>query len=255
MMPISQPSASKVALITGGGSGIGLASAKALAEEGYTVVITGRRQDVLAEAVAGMPEGKAYAVVCDVTQPDSVERLFLEIEQNFGRLDVLFNNAGRGAPAVPMEETPFEVWKSVVDTNLTGSFLCAQAAIRLMKKQSPRGGRIINNGSVSATTPRLYSAPYTSTKHAITGLTKSIALECREFDIACCQIDVGNAVTDLSQRMRKGVHQADGSVRAEAMMDVSNVAETICYMARLPLEANAMFLTVMATKMPFVGRG
>lgn len=255
MMPTSQTPASKIALITGGGSGIGLASAKALVETGYIVVITGRRQETLAEAVAGMPEGKAFAISCDVTQPDSVEELFREIEQRFGRLDVLFNNAGRGAPAVPMEETPFEIWKAVVDTNLTGSFLCAQAAIRLMKKQSPQGGRIINNGSVSATTPRLYSAPYTSTKHAITGLTKSIALEGRDFDIACCQINVGNAETDLSRRMRKGVYQADGTVRPEPMMDVSDVGKTICYMVSLPLEANAMFLTVMATKMPFAGRG
>jgi len=255
MMTTSQTSGSKIALITGGGTGIGLASAKALIEKGFIVVITGRRQEALAEAIAGMPEGKAFAFPCDVTQPESVEQLFREVEQRFGRLDVLFNNAGRGAPAVPMEETPFEIWKSVVDTNLTASFLCAQAAVRLMKKQTPRGGRIINNGSVSATTPRLYSAPYTSTKHAITGLTKSIALDCREFDIACCQINVGNAETALSSRMKKGVHQPDGTVRPEAMMDVSNVAETICYMAELPLEANAMFVTVMATKMPMVGRG
>lgn len=245
----------RIALITGGSGGIGLASAKALTERNFTVIISGRSATSLDAAIADLPKGKAHAIVADVTDPNSVEQLFTQIEHTFGRLDLLFNNAGRSAAAESVEDISFETWQSVIATNLTGSFLCTQAAVRLMKKQRPKGGRIINNGSVSAITPRLYSAAYTASKHAITGLTKSTALDCREHDIACGQIDIGNAETDMGRHARKGALQADGSLQVEAMMDIGAVANTICYMAELPLEANAMFLTVMATKMPFVGRG
>jgi NAD(P)-dependent dehydrogenase (short-subunit alcohol dehydrogenase family) len=243
---------SKIALVTGAGSGIGRAVAVALAGEGYSVVLAGRRKEAL-DATAALAPGM-HAVVCDVGDPEAVGKLFDEIKTKFGRLDLLFNNAGMGAPPVPLEDLPFEVWKRVVDTNLTGAFLCAQGAIRLMKAQG--GGRIINNGSISAHTPRPNSAPYTATKHAMTGLTKSIALDGRKHNIACGQIDIGNAVTELTSFMKTtGVPQPSGEIRTEATMDVADVAKTVVYMASLPLETNVLFLTVMATAMPFVGRG
>jgi NAD(P)-dependent dehydrogenase (short-subunit alcohol dehydrogenase family) len=248
--------AGKVALVTGAGSGVGRAVAIALADAGYDVALAGRRTEQLEETAKMLKKGvKAVCVATDVTDPKSVKALFAKTKETFGRLDVLFNNAGIGAPAIPMEDLTFEQWKAVVDTNLTGSFLCTQEAIRLMKSQSPRGGRIINNGSISAHAPRPNSAPYTSTKHAITGLTKSTALDGRKYDIACGQIDIGNALTPMAQRMTEGVPQADGSVKAEPVMDVASVGKTVAYMATLPPDANALFVTVMATKMPFVGRG
>ena len=247
----------KTALVTGAGSGIGRHTALALLREGYSVALAGRRSDALAETVklAGPDSVRALPVATDVTNAVSVNQLFAEIEQAFGRLDVLFNNAGTGAPPVPIEELTFEQWRSVVDVNLTGAFLCTQAAVRMMKKQSPMGGRIINNGSISADAPRPNSAPYTATKHAITGLTKSTSLDGRNFDIACGQIDSGNAATEMTARMADGVPQADGSIAVEPTMDVENVAQAILYMAGLPLDANVQFITVMATKMPLVGRG
>jgi NAD(P)-dependent dehydrogenase (short-subunit alcohol dehydrogenase family) len=250
-------SAGKVAVVTGAGSGVGKACALALMEIGYAVVLAGRRRDRLDGTVA---EAKtkgwtALAVQTDVTDPASVKALFARTKQEFGRLDLLFNNAGTGAPAVPIEELSFEQWKTVVDTNLTGSFLCTQEAIRIMKDQSPRGGRIVNNGSISAHAPRPNSAPYTSTKHAITGLTKSTSLDGRKYDIACGQIDIGNAATEMTARMARGVPQANGSVEVEPTMDVKSVADGLVYMATRPVDANVQFLTVMATKMPFVGRG
>jgi NAD(P)-dependent dehydrogenase (short-subunit alcohol dehydrogenase family) len=247
----------KVTIVTGAGSGIGRAVALALLGEGYAVALAGRRREQLeatAEAGRGRP-GRALAVPTDVTDPASVKELFARTKQTFGRLDLLFNNAGTGAPPVPMEDLTFEQWKAVVDVNLTGPFLCTQEAIRLMKDQDPRGGRIINNGSISATAPRPNSAPYTATKHAITGLTKSTSLDGRKYDIACGQIDIGNAATDMTQRMTEGVPQADGSMRPEPRMDVEHVAKAVVFMASLPLESNVQFITVMATKMPFVGRG
>jgi NAD(P)-dependent dehydrogenase (short-subunit alcohol dehydrogenase family) len=249
--------ASKVALVTGAGTGIGKHSALALLREGYAVVLAGRRKDLL-EATAA--EGKATAsptlvVPTDVGDPESVRALFAKAKDTFGRLDLLFNNAGIGAPPVPMEELPFEKWKAVVDVNLTGAFVCTQEAIKIMKSQQPRGGRIINNGSISAHAPRPNSSPYTSTKHAITGLTKATSLDGRKYDIACGQIDIGNAATDMTARMAKGVLQAHGAVEVEPTMDVQNVARSVVLMAALPLDANVQFLTVMATKMPFVGRG
>ena len=247
----------KVAVVTGAGSGIGKAAALALMREGYAVVLAGRRKDAL-EAVAKEAQktnGKGLAVPTDVGDADSVRALFAKTKETFGRLDLLFNNAGIGAPAIPMEDLKFEQWKAVVDTNLTGPFLCAQEAIKMMKSQMHKGGRIINNGSISAHAPRPNSVPYTSTKHAITGLTKCIALDGRKNDISCGQIDIGNALTDLAARMAQGVPQANGQVAVEPLMDVENVAKTIVYMAGLPAEANALFVTVMATKMPFVGRG
>ncbi|HEX6351208.1 MAG TPA: SDR family oxidoreductase [Candidatus Dormibacteraeota bacterium] len=247
----------KVALITGAGTGIGRAVACALARDGFAVVLAGRRPEPLeaaAEAVRG-EGGQALAVPTDVSDPDSVAALFARAKQEFGRLDLLFNNAGIGAPPVPLEELPFERWKAVVDTNLTGAFLCTQEAIRLMKDQDPRGGRIINNGSISAHAPRPNSAPYTATKHAITGLTRSTALDGRKYDIACGQIDIGNAATEMTEPMAKGVAQADGRIEVEPRMDVAHVASAVAYMASLPLDANVQFMTVMATKMPFVGRG
>ncbi len=247
----------RIALITGAGSGIGKASALALMRNGWSVVLAGRRKELLEDvAREGQSTGARTLVVpTDVADASSIRNLFARAKETFGRLDLLFNNAGIGAPAVPMEDLPFEKWKAVVDTNLTGSFLCTQEAIRIMKDQSPRGGRIINNGSISAHAPRPNSVAYTSTKHAMTGLTKSTSLDGRKYDIACGQIDVGNAETPLAARMKDGVPQADGSVRPEPLMNVEVVANAVVYMASLPLDANVQFLTVMATKMPFVGRG
>ncbi|HET6575507.1 MAG TPA: SDR family oxidoreductase, partial [Fimbriiglobus sp.] len=246
-----------VAIVTGAGSGIGRATALALLREGYSVVLAGRRADALDETVArsGPATGRALAVPTDVTDPASVRALFERTRAAFGRLDLLFNNAGASAPPVPLEDLTDDAWRRVVDVNLTGAFLCTREAFRLMKGQSPRGGRIINNGSISAHAPRPNSAPYTATKHAITGLTKSTALDGRQYDIACGQIDVGNADTDMAARMREGVPQADGRVAVEPTMDVEHVARAVVHMASLPPEANVLFLTVMATKMPFVGRG
>ena len=246
--------AEKVALITGAGTGIGKAAALALSQEGYAVVLSGRRKDKLDE-VAAQAKSRTLVVPGDVGDAAAVRALFAKTKETFGRLDLLFNNAGIGAPGVPLEDLPFEQWKAVVDTNLTGSFLCTQEAIKIMKSQDPRGGRIINNGSISAHAPRPNSVAYTSTKHAITGLTKSTSLDCRKYDIACGQIDIGNAETPLAARMRNGVPQANGTIAPEPLMDVENVAKAIVYMASLPLDANVQFLTVMATKMPFVGRG
>jgi NAD(P)-dependent dehydrogenase (short-subunit alcohol dehydrogenase family) len=247
----------KIALVTGAGSGIGRAAALALQASGFSVVLTGRRSDALdATAALASPDGgRMLAIAADVGRPDDVRRLFAQTVEAFGRLDLLFNNAGRGAPAIPMEDLTYEQWTAVVNVNLTGAFLCAQEAIRLMKQQDPRGGRIINNGSISAHTPRPLSAPYTATKHAITGLTKSIALDGRPFDIACGQIDIGNAATEMTERMTEGVLQPDGRKAVEPRMDVRHVADAIVYMANLPLDANVLFMTVMATKMPFAGRG
>jgi NAD(P)-dependent dehydrogenase (short-subunit alcohol dehydrogenase family) len=247
----------RIAIVTGAGSGIGRAASLALLANGYSVVLAGRHAESLEKtaAEAKTPEGRALVVPTDVAVPESVRTLFAKTKDAFGRLDVIFNNAGIGAPAIPMEDLPLESWRSVVDVNLTGAFLCAQEAIRMMKAQSPRGGRIINNGSISAHAPRPDSVAYTATKHAITGLTKCIALDGRKHDIACSQIDIGNAATDLTERMASGVAQADGSIKAEPRMDLKHVADAILYMANLPLEANVQFMTVMATKMPFIGRG
>ena len=240
---------SKIALVTGAGSGIGRAVSLALSAAGFSVVLAGRRGVELEKTAA---QGKnMLPVPTDVTNPESVKALFSRLE----RLDLLFNNAGMGAPAVPMDELTFEQWTAVVNVNLTGAFLCAQHAMRLMKTQTPRGGRIINNGSISATTPRPNSAPYTSTKHAITGLTKSISLDGRAFDIACGQIDIGNAATEMTERMANGILQANGSMMVEPRMNVQHVADAVVYMASLPLDANVQFMTVMATKMPLMGRG
>jgi NAD(P)-dependent dehydrogenase (short-subunit alcohol dehydrogenase family) len=247
----------KIALVTGAGSGIGRAVALALQSAGYSVTLAGRRAAELEKtvALANPSGGRMLPVPTDVSQPDSVQALFARTKDTFGRLDVLFNNAGRNAPGIPMEELTYEQWSAVVGVNLTGAFLCAQEAIRLMKSQNPGGGRIINNGSISAHAPRPNSAPYTATKHAITGLTKSIALDGRKHNIACSQIDIGNAATEMTERMTGGVPQADGSTRVEPRMDVRHVAETVLFMANLPLDANVQFVTVMATQMPFIGRG
>jgi NAD(P)-dependent dehydrogenase (short-subunit alcohol dehydrogenase family) len=247
----------KVAIVTGAGSGIGRASALALLQAGWHVVLAGRRPDALeaTRAAAGDLAGNALAVPTDASDPAAVKALFAATREAFGRLDLLFNNAGTGAPAVSLEELTFEQWKSVVDINLTGAFLCTQEAFRIMKSQSPRGGRIINNGSISAHAPRPRSAPYTATKHAITGLTKSIALDGRAYDIACGQIDIGNAATEMTERMTQGVLQPSGELAVEARMDVRHVADAVVHMASLPPGANVLFMTVMATKMPFVGRG
>ncbi|MEH3147633.1 MAG: SDR family NAD(P)-dependent oxidoreductase [Methylobacterium frigidaeris] len=247
----------KVALVTGAGSGVGRAVSLGLAGAGYDVVLSGRRPEPL-DGVRGEIEAlgrRALAVPTDIGDETSVAALFGRIAETFGRLDVLFNNAGIGAPPVPLDELPVATWKAVVDTNLTGAFLCTQGAFRLMKAQSPRGGRIINNGSISAHVPRPHSAPYTATKHAITGLTRSTSLDGREHDIACGQVDIGNAATDMTVRMQAGVLQPDGSTRAEPVMDARHVADAVVYMASLPLDANVQFITVMATKMPFIGRG
>jgi NAD(P)-dependent dehydrogenase (short-subunit alcohol dehydrogenase family) len=248
--------ATRVALVTGAGTGIGKAAALALLKEGYSVVLAGRRKELLDKAVADSGAGdRALAVATDVGIPDSVKALFAATKEKFGRLDVLFNNAGMGAPAMPMEDLPFDKWQAVVAANLTGTFLCCQEAIRMMKAQAPKGGRIINNGSISAHAPRPMSIAYTATKHAVTGITKTISLDGRKDDIACCQIDIGNAATEMTDRMTKGVMQANGEVKVEPRMDVAHVASAIVYMAGLPLDANVQFMTIMATKMPFVGRG
>ncbi len=247
----------KVALVTGAGTGVGRAVALALVQEGYVVVLAGRRKELLdatARAVTAS-ESRTLVVPTNVADPSSVKSLFTKTKEAFGRLDLLFNNAGIGAPAVPLEDLTYEQWKAVVETNLSGAFLCTQEAFRLMKNQVPRGGRIINNGSISAHTPRPSSAPYTATKHGITGLTKSTSLDGRKYDIACGQIDIGNAATDMTARMEAGVLQADGSIRVEPRMDPIHVARAVVYMANLPLDVNVQFLTVMATKMPFIGRG
>jgi len=247
----------KVAIVTGAGSGIGRAVALALMREGYAVALAGRRKEAL-EATAELGKatnGRSLVVPSDVTKPESVKALFAATKEAFGRLDLLFNNAGSGAPPVPLEDLTFEQWQAVVNVNLTGPFLCTQEAIKMMKSQNPRGGRIINNGSISAHAPRPNSAPYTSTKHAITGLTKSTSLDCRKYDIACGQVDIGNAATEMTARMARGVLQANGSTEVEPTMDVENVAKAVVYMASVTPEANVQFLTVMATKMPFVGRG
>ena len=247
----------KIAMVTGAGSGIGRASSLALLSAGYHVVLAGRRAEALHEtiALAGELGANALAVPTDATDPVAVAALFEVTRATFGRLDVLFNNAGTGAPAVGLDEITFEQWKAVVDVNLTAVFLCTQQAFKLMKAQSPRGGRIINNGSISAHAPRPYSAPYTATKHAITGLTKSTSLDGRPYDIACGQIDIGNAASEMTQRMATGVPQANGTLMAEPRMDVVHVANAVVHMASLPLEANVQFMTVMATNMPFIGRG
>ncbi|MDQ0503448.1 SDR family oxidoreductase [Xanthobacter agilis] len=245
----------KVAIVTGAGSGIGRAVAVALAADGYGVAIAGRRAEALAETADAMGSPHTMAVPTDVTDPASVAALFAAVKDKFGRLDLLFNNAGTGAPAVPLEDLTFGQWRAVVDTNLTGPFLCTQAAFRLMKAQNPRGGRIINNGSISSEVPRPFSAPYTATKHAITGLTRSTSLDGRAYDIACGQIDIGNADTAMAERMKAGILQADGAIKVEPVMDVAHVASAVLYMAHLPLDANVQFMTVMATKMPFIGRG
>jgi NAD(P)-dependent dehydrogenase (short-subunit alcohol dehydrogenase family) len=247
----------KVAIVTGGGTGIGRASAVALGRAGYSVVIAGRRPGPLEQTVSdGAAEGsRLVAVVADVGDPADVQRLFDGAIQQFGRVDVVFNNAGRSLPPVPLEDVPFADWQSVVGVNLTGAFLCTQAAFRVMKEQDPRGGRIINNGSISAHSPRPFSAPYTATKHAVTGLTKATSLDGRAYDIACGQIDIGNAATDLAAPLGAGALQPDGSIRAEPLIDAALVADAVVHMDGLPLEANVQFMTLMATKMPFIGRG
>jgi NAD(P)-dependent dehydrogenase (short-subunit alcohol dehydrogenase family) len=246
----------RVAIVTGAGSGIGKASALALLHDGYCVVLAGRRKAAIDETVAESGAGdRALQVSTDVSSPDSVRALFAVTKETFGRLDVLFNNAGISAPGVPLEDLTFDAWKSVVDINLSGPFLCTQEAFKMMKSQNPQGGRIINNGSISAYAPRPNSAPYTATKHAITGLTKSTSLDGRKYNIACGQIDIGNALTEMALSMTKGVPQADGSVKVEPVMDVNHVANMVLHMANLPLETNVQFVTIMATKMPLVGRG
>ena len=248
---------SKTALVTGAGTGVGRAVALALLKDGYRVALAGRRKEMLEEttALAGPAARKALVVPTDVGRPDQVQALFARIRENFGRLDVLFNNAGGNAPGVPFEDLPFEKWQSVVDVNLTGMFLCAQAAFRMMKDQVPRGGRIINNGSISAHTPRPGSAPYTATKHGVTGLTKTISLDGRQHDIACGQVDIGNAVSPMTERMAQGVKQANGTIATEPRMDPVHVGNAVVFMASLPLDVNVFTMTIMATKMPFVGRG
>jgi len=246
----------RVAIVTGAGTGIGKAAALALLREGYRVALAGRRRERLDETASESAAGeRALVVPTDVADPAAVKALFARTREAFGRLDVLFNNAGRSSPAVPLEDFAYEQWSKIVGVNLTGMFLCTQEAFRIMKSQDPRGGRIINNGSISAHTPRPNSAPYTATKHAVTGLTKSTALDGRKYDIACSQIDIGNAQTELAERMARGVPQADGTIAVEPLMDVEHVARVVVYLAGLPLDVNVLFMTIMATKMPFVGRG
>ena len=247
----------RVALVTGAGTGIGKHLTLALLQEGYAVVLAGRRAELLEQTVAEAESERERTLVVptDVGDPAAVRALFAKTRETFGRLDLLFNNAGSGAPPIPLEDLSYEQWQSVVDVNLTGAFLCTQEAFKIMKDQDPRGGRIINNGSISAHVPRPNSAPYTATKHAMTGLTKSTALDGRKYDIACGQIDIGNAETEMTARMKQGVPQANGTIAAEPTMDVANVSRAVVYMAGLPLDANVQFMTVMATKMPYVGRG
>ena len=246
----------RVAIVTGAGSGIGKASALALLRDGYCIALAGRRTEALLQTVGESGAGeRVLPLPTDVSSPGSVRALFAETKKKFGRLDVLFNNAGTTAPGVPLEELTFDQWKSVVDVNLTGPFLCTQEAFKMMKSQHPMGGRIINNGSISAHAPRPNSAPYTATKHAITGLTKSTSLDGRKYNIACGQIDIGTALTEMAMPMTKGVPQADGSIKVEPLMDVNHVANMVLHMANLPLETNVQFVTIVATKMPFVGRG
>ena len=248
---------SPIALVTGAGTGIGKACAQALVQQGYHVIFTGRRIDVLNQAIEELGEKSSHATpyALDIGIIEQVQGLFQMITERFGRLDVLFNNAGRGTPIMDFDEIPNALWQETVGTNLMGAIYCSQGAFKIMKTQTPQGGRIINNGSISAHTPRPYSAPYTSTKHAITGLTKSIALDGRKYNIACGQIDIGNAATEMTDRMAAGIIQADGSIAAEDRMDVQHVAQAVVQMANLPLESNILFMTIMATKMPFVGRG
>jgi NAD(P)-dependent dehydrogenase (short-subunit alcohol dehydrogenase family) len=250
-------SVDKIAVVTGGGTGIGRAVALALGREGYSVVVAGRRSELLeATAEQGRTVGaRILPVPADVGDPASVAALFSKTREIFGRLDLLFNNAGKSAPPVPLEDLSYEQWTSVIDVNLTGPFLCTQEAFRIMKSQDPRGGRIINNGSISAHVPRPFSAPYTATKHAISGLTRSTALDGRQYDIACGQIDIGNAATEMTEKMAEGVLQANGSVQPEPRMDVEQVARAVVHMASLPLDTNVLFMTIMATKMPYIGRG
>ena len=249
------PEANKIALVTGAGSGVGRASALALAEAGWNVALVGRRKDALEETAKLGKADRFLPVPADVSKPDAVEAAFAQVKERWGRLDLLFNNAGMGTPALPIDELSVEQWLAVVGVNLTGSFLCARAAFGMMRHQSPMGGRIINNGSISAHTPRPGSLPYTSTKHAITGMTKSLSLDGRPFDIACGQVDIGNAATPMTERMTKGVPQPNGSMLVEPRMDAKHVGDMVVFMAGLPLDANVQFVTVMATKMPFVGRG
>lgn len=250
----------KVAIVTGAGTGIGKYAALGLLQEGYAVALAGRRPELLQKTVkkageAGATGEQTLVVPTDVGNPTSVHALFTKVQETFGRLDLLFNNAGTGAPPIPLEDLSYDQWKTVVDTNLTGSFLCTREAFKMMKNQKPRGGRIINNGSISAHAPRPHSAPYTATKHAMTGLTKSTALDGRQYDIVCGQIDIGNAETEMTARMKNGVPQANGTIVPEPTMDVDNVVRAVIYMASLPLDANVPFLTVMASHMPFIGRG
>ena len=247
----------RVALVTGAGTGIGKAAAKALLSDGFSVVLTGRKLEKLQNAIQeiGGNDQNCLAVACDVGKPEEVKALFTALKSKFGRIDVLFNNAGTGAPAIPMDELSYEQWMTVVNSNLCGAFLCSQEAMRMMKAQSPQGGRIINNGSISAHAPRPNSAPYTATKHAMTGLTKSISLDGRPFNINCGQIDIGNAATEMTERMANGIIQADGSTKIEPRMDVDHVGQAVLQMAKLPPESNILFMTIMASKMPFVGRG
>jgi NAD(P)-dependent dehydrogenase (short-subunit alcohol dehydrogenase family) len=244
---------SKVALVTGAGTGIGRAAALAMLEDGYRVALVGRRKELLEKTAAASE--RAMVLPGDITRPEVVREMFRQVKDKWGRLDVLFNNAGMGAPAVPMDELPYEKWKEVVDINLNAMFLCSMEAVRIMKAQQPKGGRIINNGSISAHAPRPNTIAYTATKHAVTGLTKSISLDGRAHDIACGQIDIGNAATEMTERMTKGVQQANGQTMVEARMDVAHVGQAVLQMANFPLETNVQFMTIMATKMPFVGRG
>ena len=250
-------SSSKIALVTGAGTGIGRSVALALAQNGYAVVLAGRHRETLEKTAREAEQANSQTLVApaDVTDPNSVRELFARTKSAFGRLDLLFNNAGNSGPAVPLEDLTYEEWKSVVDTNLTGAFLCTQEAFKIMKNQNPRGGRIINNGSISAHAPRPNSAPYTATKHAVLGLTKATSLDGRKYDIACGQIDIGNAATEMAAKMKKGVPQANGSIAVEPTMDPAEVGRAVVYMASLPLDANVQFMTVMATKMPYIGRG
>jgi len=256
-MTLEQNLEQKVAIITGAGSGIGKAAALAFLEDGWKVTLVGRRQAALDEALAeaGAAAANGLAISADIADPAAVAALFSQVKTRYGRVDLLFNNAGLNAPGVPFDELPYEKWKAVVDTNLTGSFLCAQAAFRAMKEQSPQGGRIINNGSISAHAPRPDSAPYTASKHGISGLTRTIALDGRKYRIACCQIDIGNAMTELAARMAKGVKQADGTIKPEPMIDVRDVARSVLHMANQPLDVNIYHLMIMATGMPYAGRG